>query len=149
MSNGVAHGGATSLAYQRRCSEGSQTIAHEKVTIENESGNVASGEAVDAAHYSDFARITIGVMWIVGGLLAALMFIVVPIVHLFSTWAFPLIGFLLGKRAFSRRVVLYQITAECPSCHETIETNGGSIDDPSWQVCPRCSAALKFRSAAS
>lgn len=102
---------------------------------------------MDAAIYSDFARISIGVLWIVGGLLGGLMFIIVPIVHLITTWALPLIGILMGVRAFKRRAVLYQITAQCPACGEAIETNGGSVDDPAWQVCPRCKTTLKFRPA--
>jgi hypothetical protein len=75
------------------------------------------------------------------------MFIVVPIVHLVSTWALPLGGMLLGMRAFKRRVVIYNVSGECPECHEAVEFVGGSVDDPSWQVCPKCKATLKIRAA--
>jgi hypothetical protein len=122
-------------------------LAREAVIVQNSSGNTSGGEAVDAAHYSDFARIAIGTLWIVGGLLGGLMFIIVPVVHLISTWALPLGGILLGLRAYRRRVVLYQVTAECPKCHAPIEFPGGSIDDPAWQFCPKCKAPLKVRPA--
>lgn len=122
-------------------------MAREAVVIEDASGSKATGEAVDAAHYSDVARITIGTLFIVGGLLGGAMFIVVPIVHLITTWALPLGGVLLGLRAYKRRVVLYQVQGVCPTCHEPVEFNGGSIDDPSWQMCPKCKAVLKVRPA--
>jgi hypothetical protein len=77
------------------------------------------------------------------------MFIVVPVVHLITTWAQPLGGILLGLRAYKRRVVLYQVTSACPGCRESIEFHGGSIDDPAWQICPKCKATLKVRPAAN
>jgi hypothetical protein len=118
----------------------------EAVLIEHVAGDAARGEAADVARYSDFARISIGVMWIVGGLLGGLMFIVVPIVHLITTWALPLGGILLGVRAFKRRLVFYQISGTCPACREPIDLIGGLVDDPAWQVCPKCESKLSVRS---
>lgn len=135
-------------------------MARESVIIETESGSgsgdaagsggmagAAAGEAVDVARYSDFARIAIGTLWIVGGLLGGLMFIIVPVVHLFTTWALPLGGILLGMRAYKRRLVFYEVSGTCPACREPIELIGGSADDDAWQVCPKCKARLRVRSA--
>lgn len=126
-------------------------MAAEAVIIESADGQAtgAAGEAVDVAHYSDFARIGIGTLWIVGGVLGGLMFIIVPVVHLITTWVLPLGGVLLGLRAFKRRLVIYQVTGTCPACRELIDLIGGSADDPAWQVCPKCKAPLKVRPAAT
>ena len=124
-------------------------MAQEAVIIENARGETSAGEAADAAHYSDAARITIGTLYIVGGLVGGTVCILVPIVHLITTWAMPLLGIVLGVRALKRRTVFYQITGVCPSCNKPAEFNGGSIDDPKWQTCPMCGATLKFRSANS
>ena len=115
----------------------------------SEAGEVGEvGEAADVARYSDAARLTIGTMWIIGGFLGALMFIIVPVVHLITTWALPLGGILLGLRAYKRRVVFYQVAGTCPACRESIELVGGSIDDADWQSCPKCGIALAVRAAA-
>jgi hypothetical protein len=125
-------------------------MARETVMLENAGraaggGPAATGEAVDVARYSDVARIAIGTLWIVGGVLGGLMFIIVPVVHLITTWALPLGGILLGLRAYKRRLVVYQVTATCPACHEPIDLVGGSVDDPAWQTCPKCKTPLKVR----
>lgn len=120
-------------------------MAQEPVVISNESGASRPGQAADVARYSDVLRITIGTLYIVGGFVGAGMCIVVPVVHLISTWALPLFGILMGVRAFKRRVVIYQPAGVCPTCGQAIELVGGSVDDPSWQTCPRCKAVLNVR----
>ena len=95
----------------------------EPVTIDaaGDQRRTTTGKAEDVARYSDAARIAIGTLWIVGGFAGGAMFIVVPIVHLVSTWALPLGGILLGMRAFKRRVVLYNVAGTCPACGEAVE----------------------------
>jgi hypothetical protein len=120
-------------------------VTQELVVFQSISGATRPGQADDVARYSEALRITIGVLYIVGGLLGGTACIVVPIVHLVSTWALPLCGILLGLRAFKRRVVVCRPAGICPSCNEPIELVGGSIDDLAWQVCPRCGAAVRVR----
>lgn len=118
------------------------------VDISNEQGVHRAGEAADVARYSDAARIAIGTLWIVGGLVGGTVCLVVPLVHLVSTWALPLLGIFMGMRAFKRRTVAYQIACLCPACAEPIELAGGSLDDASWQRCPKCAANLRIEAAA-
>lgn len=120
-------------------------MAQEPVVFESDASGSRPGQASDIARYSDALRITIGTLWIVGGLVGGTVCIVVPVVHLFTTWALPLGGILMGLRAFKRRVVIYQPAGVCPACGEPIELVGGSIDDASWQVCPKCKAELRVR----
>ena len=120
-------------------------MPQESVNFENASGEKRAGQASDIARYSDAVRITIGTLWIVGGLIGGTVCIVVPVVHLITTWALPLFGILMGLRAFKRRVVIYQPAGVCPSCDKPMELAGGSIDDQTWQTCPQCKAALKVR----
>jgi hypothetical protein len=102
----------------------------------------------EVLRYSDVGRITMGTLYIVAGFLGATMCIVVPVAHLITTWALPLVGILMGLRTYKRRVVLYAPEGVCPVCGEAIQFSpGGSIDDPSWQTCPKCKAALRVRPA--
>jgi hypothetical protein len=95
------------------------------------------------ARYSDAQRITLGTLYIVGGLVGGTVCLVVPVVHLFTTWGLPLVGILLGWRQFKRRVVIYQPAGVCPSCEQRLDLVGGSFDDPSWQICPHCKSVLR------
>lgn len=118
-------------------------MSQEPVAFTNQSGVSRAGQAADIARYSDAMRITIGSLYIVGGLVGGTVCIVVPVAHLITTWALPLGGIFMGLRAFKRRVVIYQPAGVCPSCGEAIELVGGSVDDRSWQKCPKCHAELR------
>lgn len=120
-------------------------MAHEPVVLEDESGKTKPGQAADIARYSDAMRITIGTLYIVGGLVGGTVCLVVPVAHLITTWALPLGGIFMGIRAYKRRIVIYQALGVCPTCGEAIELVGGSVDDRSWQTCPKCKAVLRVR----
>ena len=120
-------------------------MPQEPVVFANQSGSSRAGQAADIARYSDATRITIGTLYIVGGLVGGTVCLVVPVAHLLTTWALPLGGIFMGIRAFKRRVVIYQVAGVCPTCGEAIDLHGGSIDDPSWQTCPKCNAVLRVR----
>ena len=120
-------------------------MAQESVTIESANHPPAIGQADDVVRHSTAVRIIMASMWAVGGFLLAAPCILIPVVHLVSTWGLPLLGILMGLRAWKRRVVIHNITGTCPACQQQIQLNGGSIDDMSWQVCPVCKAALKVR----
>jgi hypothetical protein len=120
-------------------------MAQEPVVLEDATGQSRPGRAADIARYSDAMRITIGTLYIVGGLVGGTVCLVVPVAHLITTWALPLGGIFMGIRAFKRRVVIYQVAGVCPTCGEAIDLHGGSIDDPSWQTCPKCNAVLRVR----
>ncbi len=120
-------------------------MAQEVVVLTDAAGASAAGAADDVVRYSDAFRYGLGTMWIVGGFLAAGACIVIPVVHLVSTWALPLLGIMLGMRTFKRRVILHDVKGECPACHQRIELVGGSIGDATWQKCPNCQAPLTIR----
>lgn len=118
------------------------------VTIKNERGAVSPGEAEDAVQYSNAMRISLGVLYIVGGLFFAGSCLVAPGPHIVvTTWAFPALGIYLGVRTLKRKSVVYDITGKCPTCNEQMELRGGSVDDPHWQKCPHCEAVLTVEPA--
>jgi hypothetical protein len=79
-----------------------------------------------------------------GGLIGGTACIIIPIVHLFTTWALPLLGFFMAWRTLKRDVVVLPPDGPCPACRQPLQLTGGVQSDPEWQVCPLCKATLQF-----
>lgn len=109
-------------------------------------GKQTPGSA-EVVRYSQATRVTFAVMYVLGGLLGGLFCIVVPVVHLFTTWGLPVLGVLMAIRAMRRTVVVYHPEGACPACGAMIQLVSGPIDDTAWQHCPDCQAALQIRLA--
>jgi hypothetical protein len=71
-------------------------MAQESIILESGTQQATSGQAGDVSRYSTAHRIVIASIWVAGGFLLAAPCIVIPIVHLFSTWGLPLLGILNG-----------------------------------------------------
>lgn len=82
-------------------------------------------------------------VYAVGGLLGAFACILIPIVHLITTWALPIAGVYLARRTLKREVLVYDIEGRCPACGKPITLAGGATNEPVWQACPECQAPLR------
>lgn len=80
----------------------------------------------------------------VGGLLLGGACIVIPIIHLVTTWALPLIGIVLAVRTMRRETIVTRVEGMCPACSKPIEAYDRGGDDPAWQLCPHCDARLQI-----
>lgn len=90
-------------------------------------------------------RVTLASIYAGGGVIGGVAFIIVPIVHLFTTWALPLIGVLMAMRTMRRTLAIERVDGTCPSCDAEIHDYDRGGDDPAWQVCPRCDARLAIQ----
>jgi len=81
---------------------------------------------------------------VVGGLATGTICIVIPIVHLVTTWALPLLGVLLAVREMRREVVITRLEGQCPACEAMIDERDRGRDDPAVQVCPHCNRRLQI-----
>lgn len=89
-------------------------------------------------HYSAATRGAWAAAFVMGGLVGGLVFIVVPVLHLCTTWALPLLGILAGVRAWAAEVALRQIEGPCPHCGQTTRLEGGSGVGPHVDNCTDC-----------
>ncbi len=118
-------------------------MAEEAITLKTPDGS--SGPAVaEIIEYSSSARITKAVLLMVGGVLGGAACIIVPVVHLFTTWGLPLAGILLGLRALRTHRKLDRVTGRCPGCEAEIELVGGALQDSARQKCFKCAAPLEL-----
>ena len=116
-------------------------MPEEPIRFEDQQNQFTLGTA-EVVRYSTLARTTTATLYIVGGVLGGTVCILIPLVHLITTWALPLLGIFMGIRALRRHVVLYQPQGPCPHCGKPMQLPGGSIDDADWQHCPHCQAIL-------
>ena len=103
---------------------------------------IDSGETTDAAgtptEYEAGPRMAKAIGFAVGGLVLGGVFIVVPLVHLITTWFLPLLGFYLAWTAFNKDRTFTGIQGACPACKADITLDGGRITPSMWDQCPAC-----------
>jgi hypothetical protein len=117
-------------------------MAQERIIIQGPDGCQQPCEA-EVIRYSTASRVTYANLYIIGGLLAGTVCIVVPIAHLITTWGFPLLGIYMAIRTLRCKIVILPQECTCPACGERMQLTGGSIDDAEWQKCPQCNATLR------
>lgn len=78
------------------------------------------------------------------GLVAGLASIVVPVVHLVSTWALPLLGAAGAYFVYNQRVVIGRVRGTCPLCEAPLDAEGGALEDPMWIRCQACQGPLRL-----
>ena len=113
------------------------------LTLRAESGETAPADAT-IERYPEAARIGKAIAFIVGGFLLGFACIFVPVLHLFTTWALPLAGIVLGRRTLKIDRAFGPIKGLCPLCEKPIELRGGPIKTSNWRVCPQCNKDLEI-----
>src|SRR5687767_7885019 len=118
----------------------------EAITVEGPGGRKCTWTA-EVLRHSQANRMTIAMLYALGGFFGATVCIVVPIAHLITTWALPVGGIFMAIRTWKREIVIVGTEGPCPNCEKPIQLSGGSATEPEWQVCPECKARLRFVAA--
>ena len=118
-------------------------MAEEPVILKSSEGVERPGTA-EVVRYGAGIRTTKAIGFVVGGLLFGAACIIVPVLHLFTTWGLPLLGIILAVRSLRREVVVESATGTCPSCEASITLPGGAGDDGTARTCPQCGGALEL-----
>lgn len=82
------------------------------------------------------------------GVLAGAASVIIPAVHLVSTWLIPLLSFGIAAYVLQVRARVDRIEGVCPKCGETLSAGpfGAATDDePLWVRCPSCTLPLEVR----
>jgi hypothetical protein len=111
------------------------------LTVSTETG--ATGPGVGRlVSYPQGLRILVASIWLIVGFGGAAALIVVPIVHLFSTWALPLAGILGARNAIKTTKRVSHVTGQCPACKGKLLLAGGRAVFPLRDACEHCSRPL-------
>jgi hypothetical protein len=80
----------------------------------------------------------------VGSVLLGAATIIIPAVHLISTWFIPLLGSGIALYFFRIHTKVGRITGTCPACSEAFHEQGGPYEDPMWIRCTHCTVPLEL-----
>ena len=93
--------------------------------------------------YGDGARTRRMVVFIVVGVLAGSMCLLVPGPHMVASPVPVALGIWLGLRAKKSRAQVLNASGTCPACNEPTQFPGGVITDAPLSIpCPKCRATL-------
>jgi uncharacterized membrane protein len=111
------------------------------LTVSTETG--ATGPAVGRLIlYPRGLRVLVALIWLLIGFGGAAALIVVPVVHLFSTWALPLAGILGAINTVKTAQRVSHVTGNCPACQGKLLLAGGRAKFPMRESCEHCSRPL-------
>ena len=119
-------------------------MPRETITLRAEDGTDTTASA-EVFRYGSGARTLKSIAFIGGGVLGGAACIIIPVLHLITTWALPLVGILAGVRAYRTHAQVLQVAGPCPKCGESVALPGGSMGEHSLtQPCPECEAVLEM-----
>ncbi len=113
------------------------------ITLRAQDGRTAPAAAT-IERYSEAARIGKAAGFFVGGFVLGGACLIVPVLHLVTTWALPLAGIVMGLRTLKIQRRLSRINGTCPACTRRIELRGGPVKAAIWRVCPECDKDLEI-----
>ncbi len=115
---------------------------NEEVILRARSGEHGPARAA-VRRFNGGQRIGKAVPFAAGGVLLGAGSVVIPGVHLISTWALPLLGFGLAWYMYSRVGAVDAVEGDCPACGEAMRAEGGPWEEPMWVRCGRCNVPLQ------
>jgi len=115
----------------------------EAIRLHTRDHRVVEGQA-DVVRRGRAGRLARALLLAVAGLLLGAAFIVVPILHLFTTWIFPMLGIGLGVWVYRIAIVVKEVRATCPDCGEAMRVRVGALEEYHWIRCPSCATPLRL-----
>src|SRR5688572_6619855 len=122
-------------------------IASEPIALRARDGSIAAGQA-RVKHWSRSVRYGRAAAIATVGVVMGALTIVVPVLHLVSTWLIPCVGLVLALFVLRMRSQVEEIEGSCPKCQATVR--GGpfgavSHDEPLWVRCPACTVPMEVQ----
>ena len=96
---------------------------------------------------ADSARGGKAAAFLIGGLVAAALCIWIPLVHLLTTWLFPLLGAAMAWKTWNTKAVFAAIEARCPECDAPLAWTGRGAAFPIREACASCETQLEVTEA--
>lgn len=119
----------------------------EPIALRARSGARTEGTAV-ITRWSGPRRGARAISIAVAGLLIGMATVIIPAVHLVSTWLIPLLSLGIAWYVVQIRSRVDRVEGVCPSCGASISAGpfGAATDDePLWVRCPSCTIPLEVQ----
>lgn len=119
----------------------------EPIVLRARHGAQTEGTAV-ITRWSGLTRAARAIAIAVAGLLIGMASIIVPGLHLVSTWLIPLLSLGIAWYVLQIRSRIERVEGLCPSCGASVAAGpfGAAADDePLWVRCPSCTIPLEVQ----
>ncbi len=123
------------------------TMPMERIVLRDAQGRVVTGRA-EITRLSTRARWPVALGASAAGILLGGLSILLPGVHVVTTWLLPTVGVGLAATVLHVQGRVERIEARCGACHDGVDGAGRRwVRDPSrWRVrCRRCGHAYAVR----
>ena len=110
-------------------------------------GEVTRAGVAHARPISDAARVGRAVAFLLLGLVGAVACLLIPVLHLITTWALPLAGAVAAAHALRTRVRVGAVRGECPSCGQEVDLEVASTTEAVQALCPGCRTLIEVAPA--
>lgn len=120
-------------------------MSSEQVTLKQRQGDPVEAMA-EVVRYGPGDRTTRAGTIAGAGVVLGGLSILVPGVHLISTWLLPLLGLGIAAYYYRIRAKVDRITGTCPNCGEAMSIGevGTVTDEAVWVRCDKCSHPLEL-----
>lgn len=85
--------------------------------------------------------------FLIGGVALAGVCIMIPIVHLITTWLFPVLGAAMAWKTWTTELTLDTVDAACPECGAALGWRDMGARFPLRESCPSCDTQLQITRA--
>ena len=111
------------------------------LTISTELGDSNSGIG-ELREYSSLLRYGMSFGWLLTAFALAVVLVVVPVIHLITTWLLPIAGVVGFVSIIQTRATITKIKGQCPACNSNVLLSGGRAAPQMRESCDDCSRPL-------
>ena len=114
--------------------------------IRSQTGKSSDGQAT-LASIDPATRGGKAAAFVAAGVVGALACIWIPIVHLITTWLFPLLGAVMAWKIWTTEATFAEVAAACPECGAALPLKDKGAKFPLREGCASCSTQLEITQA--
>jgi hypothetical protein len=111
------------------------------LTVSTELGESNTGVG-EFREYSSPLRYAMSFGWLLTAFALAIVLVVVPVIHLITTWLLPIAGVVGFVTIIKTRATITKIQSQCPACNSTVLLRGGRATDQMRESCDDCNRPL-------
>ena len=112
-----------------------------ELTVSTELGETTSGVG-ELREFSSPLRYAMSFGWLITAFVLAVVLVVVPVIHLLTTWLLPIAGLVGFVTIIQTRATITKIKSQCPSCKAAVLLGGGRAEAQMRDSCNDCNRPL-------
>jgi len=111
------------------------------LTVSTELGESCEGVG-ELREYGPLIRYSMSFGWLITALALATALLVIPVIHLITTWLLPIAGAVGFVSIIKTKATITKIKSDCPACKSAVLLRGGRDDHGLRESCDECNRPL-------